>query len=394
MTDDNAASAAVVDLVGINQTRVQAMLMGTSQGGQAPSLLLAWHQVVDSAADLWSALPPTTAPAQLLMERLTGLSTSLHDSMQRAPWPTPAQTDEQMHALTETFTQAADLLRAGRGQLSHADADQVRAAVAATMQLGAHAVRIVANHYVAEAATLTNSGRPPSPTPPQRPGRRSGGPAVRIRTDCRRRGRRPLPLTARRRSHIRRPGTRRESRRMADSIPPHPRPTPHRSQPVHDRPNPGTHRKAGRRSVPFQGRDRRRRPRRPLIPGTPVTGGRHRRLARPDRPNGIPCWPATRTNTSTPNSSVPATESEPSLISSSADRPAVPTPPTHWHSPSTSAKPAPLSRTHSPTDPPWPDQSATQQMQQDRRSADLPDTWPIGRSPWPATTSPGSTPAP
>ena len=49
MTDDNAASAAVVDLVGINQTRVQAMLMGTSQGSQAPSLLLAWHEVVGSA---------------------------------------------------------------------------------------------------------------------------------------------------------------------------------------------------------------------------------------------------------------------------------------------------------------------------------------------------------
>ena len=93
------------------------------------------------------------------MERLTGLSTSLHDTVQRAPWPTPAQTDEQMHALRETFTQAAGLLRADRGQLSRADADQVRAAVAATMQLGAHAVRIVANHYVAEAATHTRSAR-------------------------------------------------------------------------------------------------------------------------------------------------------------------------------------------------------------------------------------------
>jgi hypothetical protein len=159
MTADNAASAGVVDLVGINQTRVQAMLMGASQGDQAPSLLLAWHQVVDSAADLWSALPPTTAPAQLLMERLTGLSGSLHDSMQRAPWPIPAQTDEKMHALAETFTQAAGLIHAGRGQLSHADADQVRAAVAATMLLGAHAVRIVANHYVAEAATLARNAR-------------------------------------------------------------------------------------------------------------------------------------------------------------------------------------------------------------------------------------------
>ena len=160
MTDDNAASAVgagVVALVGINQTRVQAMLMGTSPGSQAPSLLLAWKQVVDSAADLWSALPPTTAPAQLLMDRLTGLSTSLHDSMHRASWPTPAPTDEQMHALTETFTQAADLLRADRGQPNRGDADHVRAAVAATMQLGAHAMRIVANHYVAEAAILTNS---------------------------------------------------------------------------------------------------------------------------------------------------------------------------------------------------------------------------------------------
>ena len=63
-----------------------------------------------------------------------------------------------MRALTETFTQAADLLRAGRGQLSRDDAQQVRAAVAATMQLGAHAVRIVANHYVTEAAMLTNRG--------------------------------------------------------------------------------------------------------------------------------------------------------------------------------------------------------------------------------------------
>ena len=38
MTDDNAADvdgAGVVALVGINQTRVQAMLMGTSFGGQA-----------------------------------------------------------------------------------------------------------------------------------------------------------------------------------------------------------------------------------------------------------------------------------------------------------------------------------------------------------------------
>ncbi len=43
MTDDNAAGAGVVALVSINQTRVQAMLMGASFGGQAPALLLAWH---------------------------------------------------------------------------------------------------------------------------------------------------------------------------------------------------------------------------------------------------------------------------------------------------------------------------------------------------------------
>ncbi len=259
MTDGNAAGASVFALVGINQARVQAMLMGASFGGQAPSLLLAWYQVVDGAADLWSALPPTTAPAQLLMDRLTGLSTSLHDSMRRAPWPTPAQADEQMRALGETFTQAADLLRVGRGQLNRDDADQVRAAVAATMLLGAHALRVVVNHYVAEAAMLMTSGAHRHRRPQQRPCRRSGGPAVRIRTDSRRRGRRPLPAATSFRSHIRRPSTRREPRRMADPIPQNPRPTPHYSQPVPDRPNPGKDRQAGRRRVPFQGRDRRRR---------------------------------------------------------------------------------------------------------------------------------------
>ena len=74
---------------------------------------------------------------------------------------TDARTDRDLH-------QSAELLRACRGQLS-LDADKVRVAIAATMQLGAHAVRVVANHYLAEPALLTTSGahhlRPPHSDP-------------------------------------------------------------------------------------------------------------------------------------------------------------------------------------------------------------------------------------
>ncbi|MFC3689243.1 hypothetical protein [Aquipuribacter hungaricus] len=142
--------------------RLSRSMLHDVTGDDAPALLRTWGETVQSAGDLWRALPAPewTASGQrdhTVMTRLDTLAQTMHRSQVRAGWPGEGPLDVRLLHMAETFTRAADLIeRYHRPRQSvHALSPEVRADVEATrvrvlhvLNVSAHAIGVAVRRHV------------------------------------------------------------------------------------------------------------------------------------------------------------------------------------------------------------------------------------------------------
>ncbi len=124
-------------------------------GDDAHALLRTFGEVVESAADLWRALPATgrdTAGHDGLMSQLEAITTSMHRAQVRRGWPGDGPSDPRLLTLAETFTRAADLVTRHRPPDAPAQPAAIRRDVHAARTRTMHALYVTA-HAVAVAVT-------------------------------------------------------------------------------------------------------------------------------------------------------------------------------------------------------------------------------------------------
>ena len=133
-------------------------LMFDASGDDAPAMLRAWGEVVQSASDLWHALPALpgdqTGGGQV-MEQLVALSRGMHRTQLRRGWPGEGPPDDRLVHVAATFSAAGDLVARHAGaQPGLRPGDPVRdveAARARTMHalyVGGHAVGVAVREHV------------------------------------------------------------------------------------------------------------------------------------------------------------------------------------------------------------------------------------------------------
>jgi len=151
-------------------TTRQVLMDVTGQDAQA--MLRTWGEVVQSAAELWSTLPPplqrVASPIDgVTMARLDSMSQGMHRTQIRQRWPGDGPADERLLHVAETFARAADLVDRRGGHIRpvdpevSADLDAARMRIMHTLYLGAHAVGVATQQHVAgvEVSTRGKSSR-------------------------------------------------------------------------------------------------------------------------------------------------------------------------------------------------------------------------------------------
>lgn len=140
----------------------------------AGTMLRTWGEVIQSATDLWHALPANTPPdpitgvrakdgADITMDRLQAMTTALHRSIRGQPWPGEGPADERLLRIAENLTRAADLVTrfgAVRRPLSEpvrGDLDAAKARIMHILYVGSHGVALAVGlhlrHLEAHQAT-------------------------------------------------------------------------------------------------------------------------------------------------------------------------------------------------------------------------------------------------
>jgi len=128
----------------------------------AAVVLRTWGEVVQTAADLWAALPAPPAAAGALalggarpdvMAQLVVMTDALTRGLRRGPWPGPGVTEPRLQHVADIFARAAQLVpaHAARSLSNHpavrADVDAARTRIIHTLYVTSHAVRLpVAAH--------------------------------------------------------------------------------------------------------------------------------------------------------------------------------------------------------------------------------------------------------
>lgn len=153
--------------------RLSRSLLHDVTGDDAPALLRTWGETVQSAGELWRALPAPewTASGQrdhAVMTRLDTLARTMHRSRLRTGWPGDGPPDARLLHMAETFTRAADLIeRYHRTQQSpHAPGAEVRADVEATrvrvlhvLNVSAHAIGAAVRRHVNDESVRSHVSR-------------------------------------------------------------------------------------------------------------------------------------------------------------------------------------------------------------------------------------------
>jgi hypothetical protein len=132
-------------------------------GEDAPAMLRTWGEVVQSADELWSTLPPPLEGAAspidgVTMARLDLMSQGMHRTQIRRGWPGDGPADERLLHIAETFARAADLVdRRGNNirpvdPAVRADLDAARMRIMHTLYLGAHGVTVATQQHVRDVA--------------------------------------------------------------------------------------------------------------------------------------------------------------------------------------------------------------------------------------------------
>lgn len=142
---------------------------------RAGTMLGTWGEVVQSATDLWHALPANTPPdpitgvlakdsADITMERLQAMTTALHRSTRGQPWPGEGPADERLLRIAENLTRAADLVTrfgAVRRPLSEpvrGDLDAAKARIMHILYVGSHGVALAVGHHLRDIEGSQRAG--------------------------------------------------------------------------------------------------------------------------------------------------------------------------------------------------------------------------------------------
>lgn len=151
---------------------------------RAGTVLGTWGEVVQSATDLWHALPSTTPDpvtgvrakdgTDITMDRLQAMTTALHRSTRGQPWPGEGLADERLLRIAENLTRAADLVTrfgAVRRPLSEpirGDLDAAKARIMHILYVGSHGVALAVGHHLRdiEGSQETGSHIPHGPSLP------------------------------------------------------------------------------------------------------------------------------------------------------------------------------------------------------------------------------------
>ncbi|MEO3936711.1 hypothetical protein V3N99_08110 [Dermatophilaceae bacterium Soc4.6] len=113
---------------------------------RAMARVRSWGEVVDAAADLWSAIPDRTGDPS--MRRIHGITQGLHHTHRQARWPGAGDGDPALEAVATALARAAELVRARRhptaalSAVGHADAEAARTRVMHVLSVSGHAVAV------------------------------------------------------------------------------------------------------------------------------------------------------------------------------------------------------------------------------------------------------------
>lgn len=120
-------------------------------GDDAPALLRTFGEVVESAAELWRALPTSATPGVArggVMSQLEAIAKGMHRTQLRRNWPGAGPTDPRLVSVARTFTHAADLLARHAPPSAPALSARLETEVSAAQMRTMHAL-YVCSHAVA-----------------------------------------------------------------------------------------------------------------------------------------------------------------------------------------------------------------------------------------------------
>lgn len=140
------------------------LLMFDVSGDDAPAMLRTWGEVVQSAAELWHALPVLPRGDKAggqLMAQLEAIAQGMHRSQLRQGWPGDGAPDQRLMGIAESFGAARDLVAAhanpygGTRSLEHMrDLQAARTRVMHALYVGGHAVGLAVRDHIRDLQRL------------------------------------------------------------------------------------------------------------------------------------------------------------------------------------------------------------------------------------------------
>lgn len=150
-------SRSVGELLLEADTATRGLLFDVT-GDDAAAMLRTWGEVVQAAAELWSALPALPgdqAARGQRMNQLEAVSRGMHRTQLRQGWPGEGPSDERLMRVAETFSAARDLVArhtspgsVPRSAESMRDVEAARTRTMHALYVGAHAVGVAVREHI------------------------------------------------------------------------------------------------------------------------------------------------------------------------------------------------------------------------------------------------------
>lgn len=123
----------------------------------AATMLRTWGEVVESAGDVWQALPQPGPGSDEVMSQLVSMSGTLARSSRNRTWPGEGPADERLLRIAENLTRAADMLtryqpRATSPEI-RADLAAAQARLVHTLYVGVHGVNVALSRELRDLQT-------------------------------------------------------------------------------------------------------------------------------------------------------------------------------------------------------------------------------------------------
>ena len=150
-------SRSVGELLLEADTATRGLLFDVT-GDDAPAMLRTWGEVVQAAAELWSALPALPgdqAARGQRMNQLEAVSQGMHRTQLRQGWPGEGPSDERLLRVAENFSAARDLVArhtsprsVPRSAESMRDVEAARTRTMHALYVGVHAVGVAVREHI------------------------------------------------------------------------------------------------------------------------------------------------------------------------------------------------------------------------------------------------------